>query len=55
MWLPGSDSPAHLTGKLPGDFGFDPLGLGVEADRLTWCVAFDGRWRRFAILCLICA
>jgi Chlorophyll A-B binding protein len=26
-WLPGADSPAHLDGSLPGDYGFDPLGL----------------------------
>ena len=26
-WLPGSTSPAHLNGSLPGDYGFDPLNL----------------------------
>ena len=25
MWLPNTKSPAHLTGKLAGDRGFDPL------------------------------
>ena len=38
MWLPGAQAPAHLTGKLAGDRGFDPLGLGSDADRLKWCV-----------------
>jgi hypothetical protein len=26
-WFPGSKLPEHLDGSLPGDFGFDPLGL----------------------------
>jgi hypothetical protein len=38
MWLPGSDAPAHLTGTLPGDFGFDPLSLGKFPD-LSGCAA----------------
>ena len=25
MWLPNTKSPAHLTGTLAGDRGFDPL------------------------------
>ena len=25
LWLPNSTAPAHLTGKLAGDNGFDPL------------------------------
>jgi len=35
-WLPGSVSPAHLDGSLPGDFGFDPLGLGKDTAALKW-------------------
>lgn len=38
MWMPGAAPPAHLDGTLPGDFGFDPLGLGVEKERLSWWV-----------------
>eukprot|EP00959_Pyramimonas_sp_CCMP1952_P273703 5720785-Pyramimonas_sp.AAC.1 len=26
-WAPGSEAPAHLTGSMAADFGFDPLGL----------------------------
>eukprot|EP00955_Chlamydomonas_euryale_P089776 364493-Chlamydomonas_euryale.AAC.10 len=36
MWMPGASAPAHLDGSLPGDFGFDPLGLGVDKERLSW-------------------
>ena len=35
-WFPGTKLPAHLDGSLPADFGFDPLGLGVESDKLKW-------------------
>jgi hypothetical protein len=44
LWLPDTEPPAHLKGDLPGDRGFDPLGLGSEPDRLKWCVG----------LCLCC-
>jgi hypothetical protein len=35
-WFPGSKLPDHLDGTLPGDFGFDPLGLGVDPANLAW-------------------
>lgn len=35
-WLPNLTPPAHLKGTMVGDFGFDPLGLGQDADRLKW-------------------
>lgn len=38
VWLPGAQPPAHLNGSLAGDSGFDPLGLGVDGERLKWCV-----------------
>jgi light-harvesting complex I chlorophyll a/b binding protein 2 len=28
IWFPGSTPPPWLDGSLPGDFGFDPWGLG---------------------------
>ena len=38
MWIPGMTPPTHLNGSMPGDFGFDPLGLGTQGDeRLKWC------------------
>lgn len=46
-WLPGAKSPAHLDGKAPGDFGFDPLGLGSDPERLKWyseAEKMNGRW-----------
>lgn len=30
LWFPGSSAPEWLDGSLPGDFGFDPLGLGMS-------------------------
>lgn len=40
-WLPGMVPPAHLQGKLAGDSGFDPLGLGQDANRLKWWVWYS--------------
>lgn len=36
VWFPGNPAPAHLTGKLAGDYGFDPLRLGEEPETLKW-------------------
>lgn len=35
-WLPNLTPPSHLKGQLAGDFGFDPLGLGQDPNRLKW-------------------
>lgn len=48
-WLPGLDPPAHLDGTLPGDFGFDPLGLGEEPAALKWYVQAELVHCRFAM------
>ncbi|GBF87630.1 light-harvesting protein of photosystem I [Raphidocelis subcapitata] len=37
-WAPGVKAPAHLTGELAGDFGFDPLNLGKDPEALKWYV-----------------
>lgn len=36
LWYPGSESPKHLDGSLPGDYGFDPLKLGADPEALRW-------------------
>ncbi|CAL8091145.1 unnamed protein product [Prunus armeniaca] len=36
LWFPGSTPPPWLDGSLPGDFGFDPLGLSSDPDSLRW-------------------
>lgn len=49
-WLPGSQAPAHLTGKLPGDFGFDPLELGKDPAALQWYHQAELQHARWAML-----
>ncbi|KAM0952614.1 putative chlorophyll A-B binding protein [Dioscorea sansibarensis] len=48
-WLPGLDPPSHLDGKLVGDFGFDPLGLGEDPESLRWYVQAELVHCRFAM------
>ncbi|CAK0756035.1 hypothetical protein CVIRNUC_002420 [Coccomyxa viridis] len=50
LWLPGSEPPSHLKGELPGDFGFDPLGLGANEERLTWFAESERVHARWAML-----
>lgn len=35
VWLPGTEKPPQLEG-LVGNFGFDPLQLGTDKERLEW-------------------
>jgi len=52
LWQPGDVAPAHLTGSLPGDYGFDPLGLGKEPAALKWYVQAElqnARWAMAAV------
>nr|ABD37884.1 light-harvesting chlorophyll-a/b binding protein Lhca5.2 [Mesostigma viride]DAA05927.1 TPA_inf: chloroplast light-harvesting complex I protein precursor Lhca9 [Mesostigma viride] len=47
LWLPNTVPPAHLNGTLPGDYGYDPIGLATDPDRLAWFVEAErtnGRW-----------
>ncbi|KAG1673573.1 hypothetical protein FOA52_003873 [Chlamydomonas sp. UWO 241] len=51
-WLPESPVPSHLDGSMPGDYGFDPLGLGQSADRVKWyqeAEKTNGRWAMMAV------
>mmetsp|Transcript_2409 Transcript_2409/g.5485 ORF Transcript_2409/g.5485 Transcript_2409/m.5485 type:complete len:292 (-) Transcript_2409:220-1095(-) len=36
LWLPNTERPAWLDGSLPGDRGFDPLGLSKPAEYLQF-------------------
>lgn len=51
VWLPGTDKPKQLEG-LVGNFGFDPLQLGTDKERLEWYVEAEktnGRWAMAAV------
>ncbi|KXZ44933.1 hypothetical protein GPECTOR_60g710 [Gonium pectorale] len=49
-WYPGANLPGYLDGTLPGDFGFDPLALGAEPEKLKWYVQAELVHSRFAML-----
>ncbi|KAG6791332.1 hypothetical protein POTOM_000449 [Populus tomentosa] len=50
LWFPGSTPPPWLDGSLPGDFGFDPLGLGSDPETLRWNVQAELVHCRWAML-----
>jgi light-harvesting complex I chlorophyll a/b binding protein 2 len=50
LWFPGSVPPPWLDGSLPGDFGFDPLGLGSDPESLRWNVQAELVHSRWAML-----
>ncbi|KAG0565102.1 hypothetical protein M758_8G159900 [Ceratodon purpureus] len=50
LWFPGSQAPEWLDGSLPGDFGFDPLGLGSDPALLKWFVQAELVHCRWAML-----
>jgi len=41
IWFPGSTPPEWLDGSLPGDFGFDPLGLCEYIFFVPPCMLFN--------------
>mmetsp|Transcript_18431 Transcript_18431/g.55571 ORF Transcript_18431/g.55571 Transcript_18431/m.55571 type:complete len:263 (-) Transcript_18431:2607-3395(-) len=47
-WYPGAKVPEYLEkADLPGTYGFDPLGLGVNPENLAWyheAEKTNGRW-----------
>ncbi|XP_047320072.1 chlorophyll a-b binding protein, chloroplastic [Impatiens glandulifera] len=50
LWFPGSTPPEWLDGSLPGDFGFDPLGLGSDPETLRWMHQAEIVHSRWAML-----
>ncbi|KAL9304202.1 hypothetical protein ACSQ67_021465 [Phaseolus vulgaris] len=46
----GSTPPPWLDGSLPGDFGFDPLGLSSDPESLRWNVQAELVHCRWAML-----
>lgn len=50
LWMPGSEAPAHLKGTMPGDYGFDPLDLGVDPKDLSWYQQAELQHARWAML-----
>lgn len=42
LWYPGNEAeiPEYLDGKLAGDYGFDPLGLGSSPEQLGTYAVF---------------
>jgi len=52
MWYPGAQAPPHLTGEMAGDYGFDPLRIGVNNHSLPWVKEAEltnGRWAMAAV------
>ncbi|GMP33436.1 hypothetical protein CsSME_00006754 [Camellia sinensis var. sinensis] len=49
-WLPGLPSPDYLNGSLPGDNGFDPLGLAEDPENLKWYIQAELVNSRWAML-----
>ena len=50
LWNPGNPAPEWLDGSLPGDYGFDPLGLGSDPETLKYFVQAELVHGRFAML-----
>mmetsp|Transcript_761 Transcript_761/g.2744 ORF Transcript_761/g.2744 Transcript_761/m.2744 type:complete len:238 (+) Transcript_761:692-1405(+) len=50
LWNPGSTPPDYLDGTLPGDYGFDPLGLGSDPELLKWFQQAELQHCRWAML-----
>lgn len=47
IWFPNAEIPPWLDGSMPGDFGFDPLGLASDNNLIGWyrqAELINGRW-----------
>lgn len=52
LWAPSATVPEYLDGTLAGDYGWDPLGLGSEKDRLGYfrqAELQNGRWAMLGV------
>ncbi|KAK4353575.1 hypothetical protein RND71_025769 [Anisodus tanguticus] len=52
-WMPGQPRPSYLDGSAPGDFGFDPLGLGEapsNLERFKESELIHCRWAMLAVV-----
>lgn len=52
LWIPTADPPSYLDGSLPGDYGWDPLGLGSDEKRLQYYrqgELVNGRWAMLGV------
>jgi len=50
LWYPGGEAPEWLDNTLPGDYGFDPLGLGSDPEYLAWFQQAELQHARWAML-----
>jgi hypothetical protein len=53
MWYPGAKAPEYLDGTMAGDYGFDPLRLGANAETLPYlqeAELMNGRWAMYATI-----
>lgn len=51
-WFPGSDCPSYLPDDLPGNYGYDPLGLAQDAANLARfreSELMNGRWAMLGV------
>merc|ERR1712224_291740 len=54
-WMPGSKLPSYLDGSKPGDYGFDPLGLGevpANLERFREAELLNARWAMLGVALL---
>eukprot|EP00877_Chromochloris_zofingiensis_P007734 jgi/Chrzof1/3213/Cz12g16070.t1_LHC6[v5.2] len=52
-WYPGATPPSHLDGTMLGDYGFDPLRLATNPDRMKWFRAaelYNGQWAMLGVV-----